>query len=95
MYRVWELNCKNTPLTPSTKREGLWPKQLINQGDYHTVTQCKVHNTHDTQTPLIVCNIAEDKATHYAFKTISSRRAKLFGRAHKTNRKQKIPWVVM
>ena len=29
-------------LTPSTSTVGMWPKQLGNQHDYHTITQGKV-----------------------------------------------------
>ena len=34
-------------LTPSTNTADLWPKHLICQHDYHTMTQSKVHDTYD------------------------------------------------
>ena len=38
-------------LTPPTSPVDLQPKQLINQHDYHTITQSKVHDQdHDTYT---------------------------------------------
>ena len=37
-------------LTPSTSTVDLQPKQFINQHDYHTITQSKVHDTHDHDT---------------------------------------------
>ena len=37
-------------LTPSTNTADLWPKLLISQHDYHTVTQSKVHDTHEHDT---------------------------------------------
>ena len=37
-------------LTPSTNSADLQPKQFINQHDYHTMPQSKVHDTHDHDT---------------------------------------------
>ena len=37
-------------LTPSTSPVYIQLKQLINQHDYHTMTQGKVHDTHDHDT---------------------------------------------
>ena len=76
MYKEWEPNYKNykkdPTLTPSTSMVELWPKQLINQHDYNTMTQSKVQDTHDHDRlhKLMFCNRKADKDRSYASRQI-------------------------
>ena len=64
MYRVRNKFQKlqhDPTLTPSTSTTDLWPKQFIKQHDCDTMTQSKLHDTHDFDTYTNVYSAIEQQ----------------------------------